>query len=201
MFVNGSEPVVRQRFTLAHELGHLELGHGGVVDGIEAVEGRSTDPREQQANLFGGVLLAPEEAMLSWLDAEGDPPIEMQALVGLAANLGISVPALLVRLDQEDILQKPSQIARLRREIDRGAHLAAARASGVPQFADELARIHSQGALPRLPTALRDNALSAYAAGMIDLDGLADALRRPREEVERLVSEYGISPAAPELDW
>ncbi len=201
VFINGDYPVVRQRFTVAHELGHHELAHQAVIDGIDQVEGRTSDPQEQQANFFAGVLLAPEEAMLAWLDDEGDPEIDAAVLASMAARLGVSGPALLVRLEQESILQKSSQITRLRRDVDRGAHLAAAKAYGIPAFNDELQRLRVDGTLPRLPKQLRDNALSAYAAGLIDLDGLAGALRRPREEVERLVAEYGITPPAPESDW
>ncbi|MBX5441925.1 MAG: ImmA/IrrE family metallo-endopeptidase [Solirubrobacteraceae bacterium] len=200
VFVNAGEPVVRQRFTLAHEVGHHELGHEAVLDGAEEIEGRSKDPREQQANLFAGVLLAPEEAMLAWLEDEGDPDITVPVLASLASWLGISGPAALVRLQQEDILQKPSQADRLKRELDRGAHLAAIKSYGIPQVEDELARVDAEGR-PRLPAALRDKARAAYAAGLTDLDGLAGALRRPREEVERLVAECGISPPEPERDW
>ena len=38
VFLNGSQPVTRQRFTLAHELGHHRLGHAAVVDGVKEVE-------------------------------------------------------------------------------------------------------------------------------------------------------------------
>src|SRR4051794_14313051 len=54
IFLNGNQPVTRQRFTLAHELGHHRLGHGAVVDGVNEVEGKSKEPLEKQANAFAG---------------------------------------------------------------------------------------------------------------------------------------------------
>ena len=69
MFLNGDQPVQRQRFTLAHELGHHRLGHAAVVDGVEEVDGKSDDPLEQQANAFAGEFLAPDQALRAWMDA------------------------------------------------------------------------------------------------------------------------------------
>src|SRR5665647_2983906 len=42
ILVNSREPVVRQRFTLAHEYGHHRLGHGDVYD--ERIWWGATDP-------------------------------------------------------------------------------------------------------------------------------------------------------------
>jgi len=66
---------------------------------------------------------------------------------------------------------------------------------------DQLATINRERALPRLPARLRENALAAYAGGLIDIDRLALALRRDRTTVERLVTELGIVPEEPEPDW
>ena len=200
IFVRGGEYVPRQRLTLAHELGHLRLGHEAVVDSDAEVDGRSRDPQEEQAFFFAGILLAPEAALLDWLAAEDEPELDMSVLASLAGWLGISVPALLVRLEQESILEKRSQINRLWREVDRGLHKGAEQALGLGVGADELARVAGERK-PRLPSRLRDNALGAYAAGLIDLDRLAQALRRPRPEVEALVRELGLAPPEPEPDW
>src|SRR5262245_58875422 len=40
IFVNGTEAVVRQRFTLAHEYGHYKLEHGTVFDRTVDMFGR-----------------------------------------------------------------------------------------------------------------------------------------------------------------
>src|SRR6267378_4263182 len=57
--ISSLRPIVRQVFTCAHELGHHAFAHGEMVD--ELSERRSSakvvDPREQEADGFGGNLL------------------------------------------------------------------------------------------------------------------------------------------------
>lgn len=200
VFVNGADVVSRQRFTLAHELGHHWLEHPAVVDGEAEIEGRSSDPREQEAHAFSGEFLMPGQAIQEWLEDQGDPEIDVEVLVLLADAFGMSAPAALVRLEQTDVLERLSVRRRLRREINQGLHRGAERGLGLPSFDDELARVKREAELPRLPGQLRDNALEAYRAGMIDLEQLAATLRRDVDEVRRLVDELGIGVTEAELD-
>ena len=59
ILVNRNKPVPRQRFTAAHELGHILLGH--VEEGRSAHRGASPEDEamEQEANVFASRLLAP----------------------------------------------------------------------------------------------------------------------------------------------
>lgn len=201
IFLDGSDAVTRQRFTLAHEFGHHRLGHRAVVDGTDAVEGRTKDPNEQQANAFASELLAPEQALRGWMQSHDEPLIDLHVIVRIAAWFGISPPAAFWRLCNVGILQRRKQIAGIKQQLDRGQHLGVAEALDVAPVDDALARIAREGQVPRLPARLRDNALAAYAAGLIDVDRLARTLRRDPETVERLVAELGLVPAQPEPDW
>lgn len=63
VFLKRGEYPPRSRFTLAHEVGHLEMGHhdGGVI--TDFFRGRAdgyTDPNERDANAFAAELLMPE---------------------------------------------------------------------------------------------------------------------------------------------
>lgn len=49
----------RFRFTLAHELGHLLLGHGTGSCSAKAIHGDPRDPQEQEANTFAAEVLLP----------------------------------------------------------------------------------------------------------------------------------------------
>lgn len=65
---NADEATVRQRFTVAHELGHYALGHlsGGKTmwrDPTENFFSSSRDPREVEANRFAARLLMPADAV------------------------------------------------------------------------------------------------------------------------------------------
>lgn len=83
IFFDGSLPPGRQRFTVAHEIGHLVLGHVG--PGMATVENReptgSERAEERQANQFAARLLAPA-CVLHELGA--DTPEEIQKLCGIS---------------------------------------------------------------------------------------------------------------------
>lgn len=63
IFYNGNATPERNRFTVAHELGHIFLGHIKRRDGefttINREPSSNDNPLEQQANVFASRLLAP----------------------------------------------------------------------------------------------------------------------------------------------
>ncbi|WP_423973499.1 ImmA/IrrE family metallo-endopeptidase [Kingella oralis] len=63
--IRTSDAFVRQRFTLAHELGHYVLNHGKAFRDNDAVfSGRyNYDYREVEANTFAAALLMPADAV------------------------------------------------------------------------------------------------------------------------------------------
>ncbi len=62
-----TESNVRQRFTIAHELGHFVLGHGGAYrDSPDEFSLTNHNPLEIEANRFAAELLMPED-VLSYL--------------------------------------------------------------------------------------------------------------------------------------
>jgi Zn-dependent peptidase ImmA (M78 family) len=201
IFLNGAQPVPRQRFTLAHELGHHRLGHAAVVDGVQEIEGKSADPLEQQANAFAGEFLAPDHALRTWLEANGQPLVTIAVLCRLASWFGISAPAAFVRLSQADLFRNRTQEQDIQSLLKRGVHRQVERVLELESVEDNLARISRNEELPRVPAAMRDNALTAYAAGLIDLDRLAGALRQDRSSTERMVNDLGLVPVAAEPDW
>ena len=59
IFVRAGEPAERQRFTAAHELGHILLGHVGKYKLVNREPSAEDNPIEQAANVFASRLLAP----------------------------------------------------------------------------------------------------------------------------------------------
>lgn len=59
IFVNKSDTPERQRFTAAHELGHILLGHVGKYNLVNREPSAGDNPIEQAANVFASRLLAP----------------------------------------------------------------------------------------------------------------------------------------------
>jgi len=49
----------RKRFTIAHELGHILLGHVGKFELVNREPSSADNPIEQEANIFASRLLAP----------------------------------------------------------------------------------------------------------------------------------------------
>lgn len=59
IFVSRSSSRERQRFTAAHELGHIVLGHAGECVRLHRDPAREENPIEQAANVFAARILAP----------------------------------------------------------------------------------------------------------------------------------------------
>lgn len=71
--VNQNDVRVRQRFTIAHEIGHIALGH--TCDGTKVLRDTAAafmsgnkDPKEVDANSFAAQLLMPERLVRTWFD-------------------------------------------------------------------------------------------------------------------------------------
>lgn len=103
----GNTPVVvisttqsgdRQRFTLAHELGHLVV-HGRLAKGID---------EEKACNLFAGAFLLPKQDLVEHLGAKRRH-IEPRELFMLKHEYGISMLATLVRTGQCGIITPATQ--------------------------------------------------------------------------------------------
>ena len=59
IYVSRFEISERQRFTAAHELGHILLGHVGKFKLVNREPNEKDNPIEQAANVFASRLLAP----------------------------------------------------------------------------------------------------------------------------------------------
>lgn len=96
--INASESHVRQRFTLAHEIGHYALGHLERFkdlprDTPEQFSASSSSLVERQANDFAARLLMPEN-IVKYLITEHD----MTRVEDLARRFGVSQVAMVYRL-------------------------------------------------------------------------------------------------------
>lgn len=87
--VSAYSPGDRQRFTLAHELGHLVL-HGRLADGLK---------EEPACNRFAGAFLLPKSGVLQHLGPHRRQ-IELEELYLLKHEFGISMGGVLMRARQ-----------------------------------------------------------------------------------------------------
>lgn len=119
--VNSSHPTTRQRFTIAHELGHLTLDHKGelfvdqtvklqgTVIRRDGVSSQAVDRFEIEANRFAAELLMPESLIVAAVrerqekhtdcpssvlvdDLAREFQVSSQAMEYRLTNLGIFIP-------------------------------------------------------------------------------------------------------------
>lgn len=93
--VNDAEPVPIRRFTIAHELGHILLGHM-LIDKAKYRTFKVRNPEEQEADMFAARLLAPACVLH-----------ELQALSAeqIAEVCNVSISAARVRSERMAILE------------------------------------------------------------------------------------------------
>lgn len=189
--VNAADAVPRQRFTVAHELGHLLLGHGSVADRPGAFSGYEHDPVEVSANAFAAEFLMPREAVQAFRREYVAGELELDDLVLMAAAFGVSAQAARYACETARVERDDRRLAELDAAIAAGEHLAAHRELRLNGLDDELTRAAAAGA-PRLPPALAGSALGDLLAGRTGVAGLAASLGRPAEDVVELVEQTGL---------
>lgn len=111
--VNASTSPRRQRFTIAHELGHLVMHEGKlIVDHTMRVNWRdekssmATDIEEIEANAFAAAILMPEAAVRQRVSSHlRERPMNRESLISeLAREFDVSVEAMGYRLINLGIL-------------------------------------------------------------------------------------------------
>ena len=95
---------MRQRYAVAHALGHILLGHKLPESGVREDTPQNfykevTDPTEIAANNVAGALLVPKMALVYFMD-EG----RVRSVKDLAALFGVSTTCVVHRLEQLEIL-------------------------------------------------------------------------------------------------
>lgn len=118
IIINSTHPQTRQRFSIAHELGHLKLHHKNNDDGlfvdrqyqIYRRAGAATDPtykagsssttpqQEREANIFAGALLMPEELIEEYLRKNKIEFLDETKIAKFARAFNVSEQAATIRL-------------------------------------------------------------------------------------------------------
>lgn len=98
--VNSNESHVRQRFTIAHELGHFVLHpqKEAFVDYRDNQKDIMRTPREKQANAFAAALLMPRTRLMKDVKTKFKSGIYEEDLADLADEYEVSTEAMKYRL-------------------------------------------------------------------------------------------------------
>lgn len=97
MMYNSAQPVCRQRFTVAHELGHIALEH---ISPLESSQQISSLSREKEANAFAGSLLVPSEDLKKFTQNND------KTLQEVAQRYWISKDVATIAIDQNHLLNR-----------------------------------------------------------------------------------------------
>ena len=125
IFVNGRDSKAAQMFTLAHELGHLWLGQGGVSD--LPIGRHPVSPVERWCNAVAAEVLVPLASLDEAYQSDADLDAEISRL---AQRFGVSTLVIIRRLGDLDALDSGEMWALYQREAARLASLAHPGAGG-----------------------------------------------------------------------
>jgi Zn-dependent peptidase ImmA (M78 family) len=192
VFIQAENYPTRQRFTIAHELGHHTLGHGAVFEGYADIGRDTSDHREQQANYFASELLHPVAAVQGWLTrtlGDGNPPTLLD-VVRMADVFHVSPPAMLYRLSKGEFAGIDRGVLDPLWEQCKGEqHIELSEQHDIGHGSDAISRIYEQGPRPRLPDGLEGALAEKISADVRNCFpstalGSDDAVAEPRSENE-----------------
>ena len=107
IFIRSGQSRQRCRFTVAHELGHILLGHVGKYELVNREPSPHDDPVEQAANIFAARLLAP--ACVLW-GCRAFSAAEIAAICDISATAaGIRWERMQILLSRGKFLQSPME--------------------------------------------------------------------------------------------
>ncbi|HEX3781910.1 MAG TPA: XRE family transcriptional regulator [Pseudonocardiaceae bacterium] len=183
VLVNSADVLERQRFTLAHELGHLLFGDATHVDALNC----QRSPQEVLCDEFARQLLIPFGGVRSWLrrtvGTVDKAQVDERVMALIARHFGVSPEATRIQLDRMGLL--PSLLADI--DLPSGRRWAYRYGWG-PQFDSDQAAARQ----PRAPRRMLDRATEAYRAGKLGVGVLARLQDRPVAKVEQALAEAGV---------
>jgi len=102
IYVNSTDSTERQRFTIAHELGHYIYDHDEDKFGLNYRDGnRNRNSAERQADDFAGEVLMPSPLLRKKLKEYSDA---RPTISEIASLFGVSKEAMRVKLDNMGLL-------------------------------------------------------------------------------------------------
>lgn len=193
ILINSDKSRVRRRFTIAHELGHLVVGHLQPGEMVLDETLTEKDPKEREANAFAAGLLMPAEGVRGSVErlmnrlGEDDP---VGWIVWLADSFGVSEEAAAYRLVNIGLTTVVGGATRnaVRGVVEDLEGLRGARA----RLGLSLAMRDSERGVTEVGPTMRARISRALESGAISADGAAGMLHLAPEETYRWITESGI---------
>jgi transcriptional regulator with XRE-family HTH domain len=186
VIVNTGDVPERQRFTLAHELGHVLFGDGTHAHRV----GGERTPEEKRCDAFARHLLAPAEGVRRWMGGHtGERGPGRRECAMAARHFEVSLKVLLIQCKGLGLLTD-GQAGDL--EGPTGRELAWSFGWG-PEYEATLEAARRV----RPPRRILERAVSAYQVGHIGVRAVALLGGQDAHQTERELTDAGIAPPAP----
>lgn len=172
----------RQRFTIAHELGHLLASDDQGIHRDDDIFGSQSKQGESEvrANAFAAAFLMPEDAIREVVDGG---PIDQVSFCQLATDLGVTPTALAFRLENLGFLDAATTTEWRTVTGERAAQIAGVQVG--------FARRSVESLTPRPPLSLVNDTFTAYQDGEITLRPYAQLLGVPTDVLRRQLAQAG----------
>lgn len=194
ILINADRPLVRRRYTMGHEIGHLRLGgnDAGVVESARTMNG--PDPEERNANRFAAYLLMDADGVANLVADIAD---SLAKIVAVATTYVVSPPAATIHLCDLGLISP----------ADKDAFLQSASSRATKAQMTLLGYTAPRDTRPvginRIDVRHLDDALTAYEAGQYSVSALAADFDMTTDEVQALLRRRGIREpvvATPDLN-
>lgn len=179
----------RQRFSIAHELGHASLGTISAQLGCTVNGSAHRPPEEVAADAFARHFLAPLPAVRQHLD---DAPGPLVALSDVVRIYGVSPTVAAIQLRDAGMDESVVELAK-----SQTAPKLATRFG----WRDEYDARSADSQKPKAPRRLLDDAVTAYSEGRVGLGLVARVANQSLEDERLILEEADVRPTLPEPEW
>lgn len=179
---------MRQRSSLAHELGHVLFGDWS---GTKAGAWGDRTPEEIRADAFARHLLIPVDGLRDFL---GTPDVVSQSVLSAVVQRFLVSPAIAaIALHQAGYIDKATK--------EEWMALTAPQLAVRFGWSDQYRALQADSDQRRAPQRLLARAIAGYAEGVLSAQVIATLRGVPVEEIEKELREAGVVPAEQPVVW
>jgi Zn-dependent peptidase ImmA (M78 family) len=179
---------MRQRSTLAHELGHVLSGDWS---GSDASSWSDRSPSEVRADSFARHLLAPADGLRGLLGTRR--PVSLSALSTVVQRFLVSPQFAAIALEQAGCID----------EATKGDWMALSAPHLAARFgwSDQYQALQADSDRRRAPQRLLARAIAGYAEGVLPAQAIATLRGMPLDGVLAELEEAGVNPIEHPVAW
>jgi Zn-dependent peptidase ImmA (M78 family) len=179
---------MRQRTTLAHELGHVLSGDWADPD---SGNWGDRDPAEIRADAFARHLLVPADGLRDFIGARS--PVALSALSAVVQRFLVSPQIAAIALCQAGYIDEATKQDWM---TQRTPQLAARFG-----WSDQYQTLQAYSDQRRAPQRLLARAITGYAEGVLPAQAIATLRGMSLEAVAKELAEAGVTPAEQPIAW